>query len=113
MNVKVTSVDTGPEELYAQAPFTARVLRQIPGPDRPDYLLAELSQPLTWSRGTSQVPVSHLVLCTRWVGGVVKPGATHIPINIAYVVDSSVLNDAMLDFAKCFYSAFGTADVTV
>ena len=65
MNVKVTSVDSAPEELYAQAPFTARVLRQIPGPDRPDYLLAELSQPLTWHRDSAQVPVSHLVLCAR------------------------------------------------
>ena len=113
MNVKVTSVDTAPEELYEQAPFTARILRQIPGPDRPDYLLAELIQPLTWCRDSVQVPVSHLVLCARWVGGVVEPGATHIPINIAYVVDPSVLNDAKLDFAKCFYSAVGIADVTV
>ena len=112
MNVKVTSVDSAPEELYAQAPFTARVLRQIPGPDRPDYLLAELSQPLTWHRDAAQIPVSHLVLCARWVGGVVAPGATHLPINIAYVVDPSVLNDTKLDFAKCYYSAIGTADIT-
>ena len=112
MNVKVTSVDSAPEELYAQTPFTARVLRQIPGPDRPDYLLAELSQPLTWHRDAAQIPVSHLVLCARWVGGVVAPGAIHLPINIAYVVDPSALKNTKLDFGKCYYSAIRTADVT-
>ena len=111
MNVKVTSVDQAPDELYGQTPFAARVLRQIPGPDRPDYLLAELARPLTWLRDGTPVLVRHLVLCARWVGGVVSPGSTHLPINIAYVVDSSVLTDAKLDFAKCHYSAIGTADV--
>ena len=112
MNVKVTSVDYAPDELHAQTPFTARILRQIPGPDRPDYLLAELAEPLAWERDGSSVSVSHLVLCARWIGGVIAPGATHLPVNIAYVVDPSVLNDANLDFAKCHYSAIGTADIT-
>ncbi|MFZ4683277.1 MAG: hypothetical protein ACOYMS_12300 [Terrimicrobiaceae bacterium] len=112
MNIKVTSVDSAPAELDAQTPFTARVLRQIPGPDRPDYLLAELSQPLTWQRDSVETRVSHLVLCARWVGGVIAPGATHIPVNIAYVVDPSVLDDVQLDFAKCHYIAIGIADVT-
>ncbi len=111
MNVKVTSVDYAPDELYGQTPFTARILRQIPGPDRPDYLLAELAQPLSWQRDATTISVSHLVLCARWVGGVIAPGATHLPINIAYVVDPSVLDDATLDLSKCHYSAIGTADV--
>ncbi len=113
MNVKVTSVDYAPDELHGRTPFTARVLRQIPGPDRPDYFLAELSQPLTWKRDSAEISVSHLVLCARWVGGIIAPGATHTPVNIAYVVDPSVLNDTKLDFAKCHYSAIGVADVTL
>ena len=111
MKVKVTSVDYAPDELYGQTPFTARVLRQLPGPDRPDYLLAELAQPLTWQRDAATVSLTHLVLCARLVGGVIAPGATHLPINIAYVVDTSVLDDATLDFSKCHYIAIGTADV--
>lgn len=111
MNVKVTSVDYAPDDLYEQTPFTARVLRQISGPDRPDYFLAELMHSLTWKRGTTAISVSHLVLCARWVGGVIAPGATNLPVNIAYVIDSSVLDDATLDFSKCHYSAIGTADV--
>jgi len=112
MNIKVTSVDYAPAELHEQTPFTARVLRQIPGPDRPDYLLAELIQPLIWQHDSTETPVSHLVLCARWVGGVIAPGATHIPVNVAYVVDPSVLNDAKLDFTKCHYISIGVADVT-
>jgi hypothetical protein len=37
MNIKVTDVDYAPDDLRGQTPFTARILRQIPGSDRPDY----------------------------------------------------------------------------
>jgi hypothetical protein len=112
MNVKVTSVDCKLAELHAQTPFSARSLRQIPGPDRPDYLLAELNQPLTWRRESGDTSVTHVVLCARLVGGSIAPWATHLPINIAYVVDPTVLSDTTLDFTKCYYCAIGTADVT-
>ena len=112
MNVKVTSVDCERPELHSLTPFTVRVLRQIPGPDRPDYWLAELSQPLTWRREHEDLSVTHLAFCARWVGGSISPWATNLPINIAYVTDPSVLSETTLDLAKCYYCAIGTADVT-
>lgn len=112
MNIKVTSVDYAPEDLYGQTPFTARILRQMPGPDSPDYWLAELPTPLKWRHDSTDSLITHLVVTPRWVGGVLAPGAHHLPINIAYVTNASLLSDTRLDFAKSHYCAIGVADVS-
>jgi hypothetical protein len=112
MNIKVTGVDYAPDDLYGQTPFTAQILRQLPGPDRQDYWLAELATPLKWQHDGSESLVTHLVVAARWVGGVIAPGAHYLPINIAYVTDQSLLSDTHLDFAKSHYCAIGVADVS-
>jgi hypothetical protein len=111
MNIKVTGVDYAPDDLYAQTPFIARILRQLSGPDRDDYWLAELMTPLKWQHDGTESFVSHLVVAARWVGGVIAPGAHYLPVNIAYVIDQSLLSDVRLDFAKSHYCAIGVADV--
>ncbi len=40
MRLAVTGVDHAPSELEDQTPFTIELIRQMPGPDRPDYWLA-------------------------------------------------------------------------
>lgn len=110
MRFTITSVDYAPEELYAQGPIRGGVLRQIPGPDRPDYFVAQLDQPLKWNCGKEEVGVSHLVLAVRWAGGVLTSTMKHTPVNIALVLDLSVLTDAKVDFQKCHSLAIGVAD---
>lgn len=110
MRIRITSVDNAPDELYEQTPFEAALLREVPGPDRPDYWLAELSRPLLWRRGAAETPVNYLVLAARWQGTKIGAGMRGLPVGIAYVVDESVLADAELDFAKCVYVAVGAAD---
>ncbi len=110
MRLKVTSLDTGPEGLYAQTPFEAELLRQIPGPDRPDYWLARLPNPIEWETEGRQLKISHLVLAARWSGSQIGAGMRDFPLGIAYVVDPSLLDDDALDFEKCQYVAIGFAD---
>jgi hypothetical protein len=110
MKITVTSVDYAPDDLYEQTPFEAELLRQIPGPDRPDYWLASLPKPLRWRRDGKDTQVTHLVLAARWVGGQIARGMRTTPVNIAYVVDESLLTDAALDFQKSAYVAIGVAD---
>lgn len=110
MRLSITSVDHAPAELDAQTPFTATILRQLPGRDRPDYFLAALDRPLKWKTDAGETAITHLVLCARWVGGALSPSMRDTPVNIAYVTDASLLEDAKLDFKKCFYAAIGTAD---
>jgi hypothetical protein len=110
MRFSVTSVDYAPDDLYEQTPFSATVLRQIPGSDRPDYFLAQLDRPLKWKTEKEESSVTHIVVTPRWVGGALSSAMRTTPVNIAYVTDLSVLQDAKLDFKKCHYSAIGTAD---
>lgn len=109
MRFVITSVDHAPDELYEQTPIRGRILRPIPGPDRPDYHVAVLDQPLRWKK-KEEASVSHIILAARWVGGVLTSTMRHTPVNIAYVVDPAVLTDGTLDFKKCSYVAIGVAD---
>ena len=86
----ITGADYAPEDLHDQTPLRARLIRQIPGTDRPDYWLAELDRPVTWRR--DRVPGSG------------------VRARIAYVTDQTVLEDDALDSGKCRYVAIGNAD---
>lgn len=107
MRFSITSVD-GAEDFDGALPMKGTVLRQLPGPDRPDYFLAALDSPFMWQR--EKKIISHIVLAARWVGGVLSTTMSHTPVNIAYVTDDSVLSGTKLDFAKCYYAAIGVAE---
>ena len=110
MRLTITSVD-GPEQLAANAPLVTDLVRQIPGPDRPDYWIAELQSPLTVVLDNFDRTIAHLILAARWEGTTIASGATHLPLGIAYVTDLSLLNDSELDFRKCHYVAIGVGSV--
>ena len=106
----ITGADYAPEDLHDQTPLRARLIRQIPGTDRPDYWLAELDRPVTWRRGDRERRITHLVVCSRHEGTAISEDMVGLLIGIAYVNDQSVLGDVALDFGKCQYVAIGTAD---
>ena len=105
--LRVTSVDSAPEDLYEQVPFTARLLRKVAGPDMPDYWLAELDKPLSWVDAGASRQVTHIVLGTRHEGQTITEDFTRLTVGLAYVTDPSALNDADLSLAKCRYVAIG------
>jgi len=94
-------------------PLTITLIREIPGPDRPDYWLGELRQPLHWvSKEDGSFEISHLVVASQWEGTRIRPGVMRLPIGIAYVTDPSLLDDERLDLSKIRYVATGVADDT-
>ncbi len=101
----ITGADYAPEDLHDQTPPRARLIRRIPGTDRPDYRLAELDRPVTWRRGDSERRITHLVVGARLVGTAISEDMADLAIGIAYVTDQSVLEDEALDFGKCQYVA--------
>jgi hypothetical protein len=110
MKIRVNSVDYSPPELEGRTPFNAELLRMIPGSDRPDDWLAALATPIRWLEQGQEVEVTHIVVSARWQGTQIAPGMKCLPVGIAYVLDSSVLNDSSLDFKKCAYVAIGVAE---
>jgi hypothetical protein len=111
MRLVVASVDYAPEELHAQTPFTVRLIRQLPGNDRPDYWLGELERPLVWLHNNVEKAITHLVVAARWQGTQIGPGFENLPIGLAYVTDATQLDSPVVDFTKCKYIAIGIATV--
>jgi hypothetical protein len=110
MKINVPSVDYAPTELKGQTPIQLELLKKIPGSGCPDYWLAVAGQPIRWLREGQEARVSHIIISARWQGTQIGPGMNQLPIGIAYVTDSSLLDHSFLDFKKCAYVAIGTAD---
>ncbi|MDH3316618.1 MAG: hypothetical protein OER43_12760 [Gammaproteobacteria bacterium] len=108
--LRITSVDYAPDDLYRQTPFDAKILRKIPGSDRPDYWLARLLNPIHWLQDGRELEISYLVLAARWADTQISAGIRQLPIGIAYVTDPSLMDDEALDFDKCKYVAVGVAE---
>jgi len=111
MRFTITGID-GPKQLADLAPLETDLLRQISGPDRPDYWIAALQSPITIVIDNFDHTVTHLILAARWEGTNITNGVLHLPVGIAYVTDLSLLEDSTLDFAKCNYVAIGLGSDT-
>ena len=112
MELTVTDVDYAPPELYEQVPLKIRLLRILPGPDRPDYWLGEMLSPLIWIQGDSRVPIDHVIISARHQGARIAPFVQNLSIGIAYVTDPSQVTSETIDFKKCKYVAIGMASET-
>jgi len=86
------------------------LLRQLPGPDRPDYWLAELETPLHLMIDETQRTVRFAIVSSRWVDRPIGPRVEQVPVNLALVFDESQLQEETVDFSKSKFSAIGTAD---
>lgn len=127
---RIDGIDVGPDDLPAQLPREGALLRQVPGPDRPDYFLGVLDAPLTYRTtldalrengvdpasadprlirieddGTVELGVFGVCFAARIVGQAPHAGMRDFPVMLAYVVDNSVMRDETIDFSKLVYSA--------
>jgi hypothetical protein len=124
--VAITAFDEGPEELSWQVPVNGELYRLVPGPDRPDYSIMILERALhfypasgfdvervhadqrvTDRKGRPMVRVHALVVCARFVGQQLHAGMHDLVVNIAHVLDPSVLTDPTIDLSKLEYAAIG------
>lgn len=126
----IDAIDIGPDDLTAQLPLTGRLRRMLPGPDRPDYVLAELDRPVTHRTtidvaagvdltrvdsalvrvadgGALMISTPILVLAARMVGQQVHQGMVRFPVNIAYALSGSLPAAERLEFALCLPVAVG------
>lgn len=111
MDLALYGVAFGRGHKSDDVPLTITIVRRIPGPDRPDYWLGKLHQPLRWvSETAEEYEVTHLVVAGQWAEPELAPGVVRLPVGIAYVIDESLLDDEVLDVEKIRYVATGVAD---
>ncbi|WDH79571.1 hypothetical protein PTQ19_03765 [Microbacterium esteraromaticum] len=128
--LRITGIDTGPADLPAQLPAEARLLRQAPGPDRPDYFFAVLDEAIAYRTtltalkelgvdpqaadpqliriaddDTVDLRVFGIVFAARSAGEMPHAGMKELPVSLAYVVDNTAIRDEVIDFSKLVYAA--------
>jgi hypothetical protein len=64
MRLGIDGID-GPDILADNAPIFVELVRQIPGPDRPDYWIAALDTALDVTVEKHHQTVTHLILAPR------------------------------------------------
>jgi hypothetical protein len=111
VRILIKSVDHAPDDLERQTPFRGRLLRKIGARDRPGSWLAELNRPLSWTRDGVTHTIRHIVVVARWQGMVIAPGA-RLPVNIAYILDESLVHEESFDFSRAEFVAIGWAKIS-
>lgn len=101
MRIQLIDCDYAPEDMDGQLPVTCKLLRMIPGNDRPDYWLAKCEKAIRHG----EEAVNYLVLAPRFVGTKIRKGMGEIALGVAYVTDETLLQDTTLNFDKCKYVA--------
>lgn len=114
--------------LTAQLPKTARSVRRMPCPDRDDYFVGILEQPIKyhpspefdWTRTQSDyvgtdtagqfVWIWALIIASLRVGDPVHAGMKGHPVFVAYVIDNTMLRDVQIDFCNCDPIGWGFID---
>ena len=122
---------SGPTELTSQLPLRGELAGVIPGPDRPDYCLVVLDRPIAFEPPEDfdrdrirqsaidqmaldlddVLPIGTLVVAARQTGTQISPTMVDLVVNIAYVLDESVLTDELLEFDKVHFAAIATLNL--
>lgn len=110
--IEITEVEKGPKELRLQLPVKAEAFKQLPGKDRSDYFLTRLDKPILWIEKEFKKEVELVVICAKFKGQSVSNDMNNITIAVAYVVDDTIENDAVLSFKKCKYVAVAKASAS-
>jgi hypothetical protein len=106
-------------EVRAQLPRTAKLTRRFAGPDRNDYFLAVLEDPIKyhpsptfdWSRSPTQFTASDhdgrfvwiygIIIAALMAGTQIHARMKNFAVNVAFVIDHTAGSDEQLDFSKC------------
>lgn len=126
-----TAVRSGPAGFTSRIPIRGELAGVIPGPDRPDYCLVELDEPIDFEPPTDfdrdrihqsaidqmvldlddVLPISALVIAARQPGTQVSPSMVDLVVNIGYVLDDSIFGDDTLEFEKVHFAAVATLNL--
>lgn len=129
MDVVLHDADVCLPQLEPQLPLRARLYRFLPGPDRPDYVLAVLTEPIRFAFTASELDganievsrmdparyrigadgtvtgvVHGVALCARLRGDVVNPTMRELPVNLAYVMDQTQMSAPELSMDNIIFA---------
>jgi len=82
-------------------------VKELPGKDRSDYILAKIETPIFWVDKKKEInkEIEFMVLCAKYKGQHVNYEMKNMSVAVAYVIDNSLADDAILNLKKCEYVA--------
>ncbi|OXL17270.1 hypothetical protein [Psychrobacter sp. DAB_AL32B] len=99
----IINIDTGPIELRERLPIEGMIFNKLEHDDGSEYYLATLKEPFQ----SEERQITYIIIGARNLGQHVGPKMDGLPVNIAYVIDDSLLNQKNMDFNKGKFSAIG------
>ena len=106
----INDIDTGPIELRDRLPVAGMIFEKLNHEDGSEYYLATLKEP--FQRQGRQI--TYIIVGARNLGEHISPKMKDFPVNIAYVIDDSLINQKNMDFNKGEFAAIGFAtDISV
>jgi hypothetical protein len=122
--IVIDQIDAGPPELGQMLPLRAELKGVIPGPDRPDYCVAQLERqiiyrpdPATFDEsrqgmalvrrdqaGLPVILIDGVVLVAHLAGTQIAADMQDLWVKLAYIIDNTLPRDPVLDFAKSHYA---------
>ena len=107
MKFKLKTVDSGEAFLQNQLPANVVIIRQIPGHDTDNYWLAKLDEAIV----RNDKKICYLIVCTVFEDEVLTcVGRKNIGLNVARIIDESILYDDFMDFEKAYHIGRCIAD---
>ena len=112
--IEISVIEKGPKELALQLPINAEAIKELPGKDRPDYILGKLETPIFWVDKKKDInrEIEFVILCAKYKGQKVDNNMKDMTVALAYVIDNSIEHDSILNFKKCKYVAVAKASST-
>ena len=101
----INDIDTGPIELRERLPVAGMIFEKLNHVDGSEYYLATLKK-LFQSEGRK---ITYIIVGARNLGEYISPKMKDFAVNIAYVIDDSLINQKNMDFNKGEFAAIGFA----
>lgn len=101
----ITDIDTGSVELRESLPIEGMIFDKLDHEDGSEYYLATLKEPFQ----SEDREITYIIIGARNLGEHIAPKMKDFPINIAYVIDNSIINQKNMDFSKGQFAAIGFA----
>ena len=113
MIVEIENFDGMAPPIGATEPMRITLLRRFASsPDGSEYWLGRPEAPFAYRpKDSAGIIVSHVVVGPGWNGQSFDGPNRDGRVNLAYVTDASLLEDEVIDFAKCDYVAYGAGRV--
>lgn len=89
-------------------PMAIDVIRQLESDDGSEWWLGRIQNEISYVKDGHELTIKYVIVAPGWIGMTFNGDFDGYRVNLAYVIDESLLEDSKIDFTKTDYVAFGS-----